>query len=83
MDDWLEYQQSVHSLRTSLAGRAAAVAARLDLLSAPGTAWTPVAGTNGKGSPSNTAARMTARRGFCAGDHRALLRWHGESPRRR
>lgn len=67
MDDWLEYQQSIHPRGIDLTlSRVAAVAARLDLL-APAYRVITVAGTNGKGSTVEYCSRMLRAAGHHVG----------------
>jgi len=67
LDDWLEFQQSVHPRGIDLTlARVAAVAARLQLL-APAYRVITVAGTNGKGSTVEYCSRMLSASGHRCG----------------
>jgi dihydrofolate synthase/folylpolyglutamate synthase len=67
LDDWLDYQQSVHPRGIDLTlARVAAVAARLQLLE-PAFRVITVAGTNGKGSTVEYCSRMLTAAGHRCG----------------
>jgi dihydrofolate synthase/folylpolyglutamate synthase len=67
LDDWLEYQQSIHPRGIDLTlARVAAVAARLELLR-PAFRVITVAGTNGKGSSVEYCSRMLSAAGHRCG----------------
>jgi dihydrofolate synthase / folylpolyglutamate synthase len=67
LDDWLDYQQSIHPHGIDLTlARVAAVAGRLDLLK-PRYRVITVAGTNGKGSTVEYCSRMLTAAGHRCG----------------
>ena len=67
LDDWLRYQERLHPASIELGlDRAAAVADRLGLRTAPATTIT-VAGTNGKGSTTSLLALIYRQAGYRVG----------------